>query len=84
MSCLSLKMYKTIQNKIHLKANAGQCGRSCQAGRRTGNKGLGYSNKGQEKQGQCQEKQQCTFISILCLDSMTRSFDLDKTFVDKT
>ena len=76
-------MSKTIQNKIHLKGNAGQCGRSCQAGRRTGNKGLGYSNKGQEKQGQCQEKQQFTFVSIVCLDLMMLSFGLSKTVVVK-
>ena len=45
-------------------------------------KGICYSNRGQEEQGQGQEKQQCTFISIVCLDSMTLSFGLEKTFVD--
>ena len=46
-------------------------------------KGLRYSNKGQEEQGQCQEKQQFTFVSIVCLDLMMLSFGLSKTVVVK-
>ena len=53
---------KAIQSDLEKAARPEEGQETCKEAR--------LQHKGQEEQGQCQEKQQCTLISIVFLDSM--------------